>query len=77
MISEKLRRTILEQLELEDWPIDEGSTAASVPGWDSLSHARIIAAVEDAYGVRFRVGDIVRLANVGQLQALVDRLAPR
>lgn len=77
MISEKLKHTILEQLELEDWSIDDGTTAATVPGWDSLSHARIIAAVEDAYGVRFRMADIVRLANVGQLQALVDKLAPR
>jgi acyl carrier protein len=77
VISDKLRGIILRELELDDWPIDDQTTAGSVPGWDSLSHARIIAAVEDGYGVRFRMGDVVRLANVGQLQALVDRQAPR
>jgi acyl carrier protein len=77
MISEKLKRIILKELDLDDWPIEDRTTATSVPGWDSLSHARIIAAVEDAYGVRFRLGDIVRLADVGQLQALVDGLVPR
>jgi acyl carrier protein len=75
VISDKLRQVILRELELDDWPIDDSTTAGAVPGWDSLSHARIIAAVEDAYGVRFRMGDVVRLANVGQLQALLDRQA--
>jgi acyl carrier protein len=73
MISEKLKRVILQELDLDDWVIDEATTAAMVPGWDSLNHARIVGAVEDAFGVRFRMGDIVRLANVGQLQALVDK----
>lgn len=77
MISEKLKRVILDELQLDDWPFEDGTTATSVPGWDSLSHARIIVAVEDAFGVRFRTGDVVRLENVGQLQALVDRMVAK
>lgn len=77
MVSEKLKRIILQELELDEWPIDEQTTAGMVPGWDSLNHARIIAAVEDAFSVRFRMADIVRLTNVGQLQALVDRQMAR
>ena len=77
MISEKLKRVILDELGLDDWKIDEHTTAAMVPGWDSLNHAKIVGAVEDAFGIRFRMGDIVRLADVGQLQALVDKHAAR
>jgi acyl carrier protein len=77
VISEKLKRIILGELGLDDWPLEDGTTAGTVPGWDSLSHARIIAAVEDGYGVRFRMGDVVRLDNLGQLQALVDRKTAR
>jgi acyl carrier protein len=73
MISERLRKVILDELELDDFAFDDATTAAAVPGWDSLSHARIIAAVEDAYGIRFDLREVVRLENVGQLQALVDR----
>lgn len=72
MISEKLRKVILEALELDDWAIDDETTAGTVPGWDSLSHVRIISSVEDAFGVRFPMREIVRLKNVGQLQALLD-----
>ncbi len=72
MISEKLKKAILDALELDGWDIDERTTAGTVPGWDSLSHAHVISAVEAAYGIRFGTAEIVRLADVGQLQALVD-----
>ncbi len=72
MISEALKRVILEQLRLDDWDLTDDTTAGTIPGWDSLSHASVIAAVEDAFGVRFRSAEIVRLRNVGQLQALVN-----
>jgi acyl carrier protein len=72
MISEKLKKVILEELELEAWDIHDRTTAGTVPGWDSLSHVRIISAVEAAYGIRFEISEIVRLRDVGQLQGLID-----
>lgn len=73
MISEKLRKVILAELELDDWDLRDDTTAGMVPGWDSLSHVRIISAVEDAFGVRFKTAEIVRLQSLGELQALVER----
>ncbi len=72
MISEKLKRAILKELNLDDFPIGESTTAAMVPGWDSLSHVRVIMAVEEAFGVRFRTLEVMRLKNVGDLQNLID-----
>ena len=72
MVSDRLKKVILGELGLEDWEIGDDTVAAAVPGWDSLSHVRIITAVEDAYRIRFKTSEIVRLKNVGQLQALVD-----
>lgn len=73
MVSDKLKKVILAQLKLDHWDIVDGTTAGTVPGWDSLTHAGLICAVEDAYRIRFRASEIVRLKNVGQLQELVDR----
>ena len=50
------------------------TSAADVDGWDSLTHVQIMVAVERAFGVRFRTGDMASLANVGEL---VDRIAAR
>jgi acyl carrier protein len=54
MVSERLRNVILRELELDDFAIGDSTTANMVPGWDSLSHVRIIAAIEAEYGVRFK-----------------------
>jgi acyl carrier protein len=73
MISIELKKVILHELGLDDFPIDDTTVATEVPGWDSLNHVRIISAVEQAFGVRFRALEAMRLRNVGELQALLDR----
>ena len=72
MVSEELKRVILETLNLDDFELDDATTADRVPGWDSLSHARVLTAVEKAFGIRFRSLEILKLRNVGDLHALVE-----
>lgn len=73
MISDRLKHAILTELDLDDFDLKDETVAGEVPGWDSLSHVRIISAVESAYGVRFKTLELLKLRNVGDLQALVDR----
>ena len=75
MIASRLKALILRELDLEDVDvdIDDTTTADQVPGWDSLSHARIIAAIEEDYRIRFALLEVLRVKNVGELQALIDR----
>jgi acyl carrier protein len=75
MITDRLKKTILRQLELDDWEVTDETTASEIPGWDSLSHVKIITAVEREYNIRFQTMEIIRLKNVGQLQSLVDKKA--
>jgi acyl carrier protein len=72
MVSGRLKQVILRELDLDEFEIAETTTANRVPGWDSLSHIRIITAIEAEYGIRFRTLEVLRLKNVGDLQALVD-----
>jgi acyl carrier protein len=73
MISEKLQAIICKELELEDFEMVDATTAGEVPGWDSLNHVKIISAVEAGYGIRFKTAEVIRLRNVGELQALVSK----
>ncbi|OGR87670.1 MAG: hypothetical protein A3A86_04780 [Elusimicrobia bacterium RIFCSPLOWO2_01_FULL_60_11] len=72
MISDKLKKSILKTLELEDWDIRDETTADQIPGWDSLNHVRVIMDVEKAYSVRLKGLEILKLKNIGELQRLVD-----
>ena len=73
MVTERLRKTILAQLDLEEWDIYDSTMASQVPGWDSLNHVKVIIAIENEYRIRFQTKEIMRLKNVGELQALVDK----
>ncbi len=72
MVSPKLERILLEELELDEFEFTESTSAPQVPGWDSLRHVSILTAVEEAYGIRFRPMEVIRLKTVGDLQALVE-----
>ncbi len=48
------------------------TTADDVEGWDSLKTIELVVAIERAFDVRFKLGEITRLASVGDL---VRRLA--
>ena len=76
MISQRLQNVILGVLHLEGFDFKDSTTAAEVPGWDSLKHVAILAVVEQEYAIRFRSLEVIRLGNVGELQALIDRKAP-
>lgn len=54
--------------------LTRGTTAAEVPGWDSVMHVTLMMKTERAFGLRFRSGDVAGLKNVGELMDLVDRL---
>ncbi len=75
MISERLKAVILRELDLDDCELEDATTADTVPGWDSLRHAQIIAAVEAEFGVRLKTLEVLRLKNIGELQALIDSKA--
>ena len=73
VISERLKKTILAELQLDDFPLQDETIAPEIPGWDSLRHVQILAAVEKEYGIRFRTLEVIKLKNIGELQQLVDR----
>jgi acyl carrier protein len=72
MVSEELKKVVLQALRLNDWNITADTLAGDVPGWDSLSHVNVILAVEQHFNVRFRSAEALKLKNVGDLQRLVD-----
>ncbi len=72
MINDELKKVLLSALRLEDWDFKETTKAFEVPGWDSLNHVNVVLAVERHYGVRFKGVEVLKLANVGDLQRLVE-----
>ncbi|GAB6281923.1 MAG: acyl carrier protein [Ignavibacterium sp.] len=76
MVSDKLKKVILNELNLQDFNFQDETTANQVPGWDSLNHINIILAIEKEYNIKFKGLEILKAKNVGDLQKLIDSKIP-
>lgn len=57
----------------ESLEIHDAMTAQDVDEWDSLSHIRLIVAVESAFKVKFLTGEVSSLKNVGEFIRLLKK----
>ncbi|HBI52397.1 MAG TPA: acyl carrier protein [Ruminococcaceae bacterium] len=51
--------------------IDEDTTADDIDDWDSLSHITLMSAVEDEFGVKFTMGEVSGMGNVGEMAEII------
>ena len=49
------------------------TTADDIDAWDSLSHMNMVMAIEIKFGVRFALGELPTLRNVGDLVDLTAK----
>ena len=52
--------------------INRTTTAKDIEEWDSLSHVKLILAVENEFEIRFATAELTRFENVGQLVDMID-----
>ncbi len=69
---ELVRETLADVLDLDDVEITTATSAEDIEEWDSLSHVRLIVAIERKFGIRFNNSEIGSLMNVGDLVRLID-----
>jgi acyl carrier protein len=53
--------------------IAPATSAKDVEGWDSLSHIRLMVAMESVFDVRIKASEAAKLNNVGELADLIER----
>lgn len=70
-IWDQLTALLRTQFKDESLPVTPATTAADVPGWDSLAHIRFILAVEKGFGIKFRTAEISSFDNLGDLAAMI------
>jgi acyl carrier protein len=51
--------------------VEDSTTSEDVEGWDSLEHINLIAAVEQEFGVKFNMGQVVSMKNVGEMVDII------
>lgn len=61
-------RDILDQPSLN---IARESNASNVADWDSLAHVNLVTAIQQRYSIKFALGELQDLKNVGDMVDLI------
>lgn len=67
----KLHEVVARALRVPAASVSDESSPATLRRWDSLRHLELMTQIEDAYGVQFSTGDMVRAQSVGQIRSLL------
>lgn len=71
---EDICRLIEEVLEIKNGSVSGQSIADDIDDWDSLGQLRIIMALEEKYGVRFKTEEMPELNSVEKLTERLGEL---
>jgi acyl carrier protein len=69
---EQIRQVMEDVFDIDDLALSESTTADDIEEWDSLSHIRLIVALERKFKIKFKNSELEGLMNVGDLVRVVD-----
>jgi acyl carrier protein len=70
-ILDRLQPLFRDVLDDPKLVLTRDSNGNTVAGWDSLAHITIVAEAEREFGVRFALGELESLKNVGDMVDLI------
>ena len=51
--------------------VTPSTTSDDIEDWDSIEHINLIAAVEDEFGMRFKMREVSGMKNVGEMMNII------
>ena len=66
-IYERLTAVFRDVFDDETIEICDKTTADDIEDWDSIEHITLIGAVESEFKVRFKMGEVSGMKNVGEM----------
>jgi acyl carrier protein len=72
-IYEQLKGIYSTILKREITGLNATTTAADIDGWDSLTHMILMDSIEKHFGIKFKLMEIMKFNNVGDMVACVQK----
>ena len=61
-------RTVLRSPELD---LNSSISAGEIDGWDSLNHVVLISAIEEHFGIKFKLKELMNIESVGDMMRMI------
>ena len=73
---EKLNEVFRDVFDDDSICVTDTTTSDDIEDWDSLEHINLIAAVEQEFGMKFNMGQVVTMKNVGEMADIIISQLP-
>ncbi len=70
-IYNRLNEVFRDVFDDDSITVNASTTADDIEDWDSMEHINLIGAVEDEFGVRFKMGEVSGMKNVGEMAQII------
>jgi acyl carrier protein len=70
-ILERLQPIFRDVFDRPDLQVKRESNAKSIEDWDSLAHITLVSSIEQEFGIKFALGELQALKNVGDMVDLI------
>lgn len=70
-VFERLNEVFRDVFDDASITVNDSTTSDDIEDWDSLEHINLMAAVESEFGVKFSMGQIVTMKNVGEMVDII------
>lgn len=72
-ILKEITTIMCEVFDNDDLTVTASTSADDIDEWDSMSHLQLIVAIEKKYNMRFALGELQALKNIGEMVELIQK----
>ena len=72
-IIEELQPVFREVFDDDTIVLTSETNAEMIEDWDSLSHIRLVIAIEKKFGIKFSYDELQNMKNVGEAAEIINR----
>ncbi|HCJ41530.1 acyl carrier protein [uncultured Ruminococcus sp.] len=70
-VLKRLNEVFRDVFDDDDIVVTPKTTADDIEDWDSIEHITLIGAVEDEFGMKFKMGEVSGMNNVGDMLKII------
>jgi acyl carrier protein len=73
-LNQKLKHLIAHLFKYPVEQLDDNVGPGDIPGWDSLGHVSLMAAIQEEFGSHVPVEDAIEVESIADLEKILVRL---
>ena len=70
-VYQELNEIFRDVLDDDTIEVTEATTSDDIEDWDSLEHINLVVAVENTFHIKFKMGEVNSMKNVGEMVEII------